>query len=79
MQVVSNPVSSETEFIIEANSALVGETIDSVFPEDPPVRVAECTIECVDAIGTDQALLVLDELEDNGLNQTVVVERDQVV
>jgi hypothetical protein len=79
MQSATNPLTEDEQFIVEANNELIGETVSEVFDEDPPAAVADSTITCVDATDSGQALLVLDELDGSGLNETVTIDRDELL
>jgi hypothetical protein len=76
MKIATNPLSQDEQFLIEANNALVGQTISEIFPEQPPESVPDERVECVDVVGNDQVLLVLEGEEPNGLNHQITVDRD---
>jgi hypothetical protein len=78
MQIATNPLSQDEQFIIEANNAYSGEPITDVIDDVAEMDVADERIECIDAVGSDQALLVLASENADGLNHTVTVGRDEI-
>lgn len=78
MQSATNPLTEDEQFIVEANNAVGGNQLEDVV-DDPPEEFTSSRIQCIDVVGSDEALLVLDDLDDSGLNETVTVDRDELL